>query len=62
MTETDTNTDFDRFNNERTAANEMRSELFFITGLLKFDNPEVADRLEKALDKHKQERDQTWGF
>jgi len=62
MTETDTTTDFDRFNNERTAANAMRSELCFITGLLKFDNPEVAERIQKALDTHKQERDQAWGF
>lgn len=62
MTETETNTDYDRFNNERNAANAMRDELFFITGLLKLDNPEVSERIEKTLNKHKQERDQVWGF
>jgi hypothetical protein len=62
MTDTDTTTDFERFNNERTAANAMRDELCFITGLLKLDSPEVSDRIQKALDKHKQERDQVWGF
>ena len=62
MTETKTNTDYDRFIKERDAANEMRGELCFITGLLKLDNPEVSERIEKALNKHKQERDQVWGF
>ena len=62
MTDTDITTDFERFNNERTAANAMRDELFFITGLLTFDNPEVAERIQKTLDTHKQERDQVWGF
>jgi hypothetical protein len=62
MTDTDTTTDFDRFNNERNAANAMRDELCFITGLLNLDSPEVSDRIQKALDKHKQERDQVWGF
>jgi len=62
MTET-TDTEknyFDMFIKESTAASDMRYELCYITGLLTFDNPEIKERLEKVLAKHKEDRDQHW--
>tara|TARA_R110000803_G_scaffold107389_1_gene175525 strand:- start:83 stop:271 length:189 start_codon:yes stop_codon:yes gene_type:complete len=61
MTDTYTtteNTDRDRFIKESNAATAMRLEISYITGLS--SDPEISRRLEKALDKHKQERDQSW--
>jgi hypothetical protein len=61
MTETNTtteNTDRDRFIKESNAATAMRLEISYITGLS--SDPEISKRLEEVLDKHKQDRDQSW--
>ena len=61
MTKTDTtteNTDRDRFIKESNAATAMRLEISYITGLS--SDPEISKRLEEVLDKHKQDRDQSW--
>ena len=59
---TTTKTDREKFDKERRAANAMRDELSFISGLLKYDNPEVSDRIQKALDNHREEREQDLWF
>ena len=48
------------FIKESRAASDMRYELCYITGLLTFDNSEIKERLEKVLEKHKEDRDKHW--
>lgn len=60
MTETDTNTDQNKFNTERKAAQAMRDDLFFLVGWTQADQPEIAKRLEAILKQHAESREQNW--
>ena len=62
MTKTNTTeqTDLARFHKERNAASDMRLEISYLTGLAKYDSPEISERLEKILEKHDQEREENW--
>lgn len=60
MTETDTNTDQNKFNTERKAAQAMRDDLFFLVGWTQVDQPEIAKRLEAILKQHAESREQNW--
>jgi hypothetical protein len=53
-------TDFEKLQEERTAATLLRDELSFLVGWTKADNPDVAEKLEKALKMHEEARCQDW--
>ena len=53
-------TDFEKLTEERSAATLLRDELCFLIGLTKADNPEIAEKLEKALKMHEEARCQEW--
>ena len=42
-------TDFEKLQEERTAATLLRDEIAFIIGFTKASNPEISEGLEKAL-------------
>lgn len=52
--------DYKRFTKEREAASDLRVAMAEVSGYLKSENPEVSDMIQKALDKHKEERQQYW--
>ena len=54
------NTDFEKLTEERSAATLLRDELCFLIGWTKADNPEIAEKLEKALKMHEEARCQEW--
>jgi len=57
MTETTTETTIqDKLYKERKAADEMRSDLFFLVGWTKMDNPDISRRLEDILKNHGRNR------
>ena len=53
-------TDFEKLTEERSAATLLRDELCFLIGWTKADNPEIAEKLEKALKMHEEARCQEW--
>jgi len=53
-------TDFEKLQEERAAATLLRDELSFLVGWTKADNPDVAEKLEKALKMHEENRCQDW--
>ncbi len=53
-------TDFEKLQEERSAATLLRDELSFLVGWTKADNPEIAEKLEKALKMHEEARCQDW--
>jgi|TARA_A100001391_G_scaffold141334_1_gene99181 hypothetical protein len=53
-------TDFEKLQEERAAATLLRDELSFLVGWTKSDNPEIAEKLEKALKMHEEARCQDW--
>jgi len=53
-------TDFEKLTEERNAATLLRDELSFLVGWTKADNPDVAEKLEKALKMHEENRCQDW--
>jgi len=53
-------TDFEKLQEERAAATLLRDELSFLVGWTKADNPDVAEKLEKALKMHEEGRCQDW--
>ena len=53
-------TDFEKLQEERAAATLLRDELSFLVGWTKADNPDVAEKLEKALQMHEVARCQDW--
>jgi len=57
-----TKTDYDKFSKERNAANDLRVSLSFVQGCLRGSDPEAAELIQEALDKHKQEREQNLWF
>lgn len=59
---TTTKTDYDKFSKERNAATDLRVSLAYVSGYLKSENPEAAELIQKALDKHQQDREQDLWF
>ncbi len=57
---TETKTDLDKFFKERSAATAMRDDLHFLVGWTMADNPEIAERLQKILKQHEENREQNW--
>ena len=53
-------TDFEKLTEERSAATLLRDEISFMIGWTKADNPEISERLEKALKMHEEARCQDW--
>ena len=53
-------TDFEKLTEERSAATLLRDELCFLIGWTKSDNPDIAEKLEKALKMHEEARCQDW--
>ena len=53
-------TDSEKLREERTAATLLRDELSFLVGWTKADNPDVAEKLEKASKMHEEARCQDW--
>ena len=49
-------TDFEKLTEERSAATLLRDEISFMIGWTKADNPEISERLEKALKMHEEAR------
>ena len=56
---TTTKTYYDKFFRERNAASELHTSLAYVCGYFQRENPEVVELIEKALDKHKQDREQS---
>ncbi len=53
-------TDFEKLQEERTAATLLRDEISFIIGFTKASNPEISEGLEKALKMHETARCKDW--
>tara|TARA_R100000005_G_scaffold48450_1_gene23198 strand:+ start:175 stop:348 length:174 start_codon:yes stop_codon:yes gene_type:complete len=53
-------TDFEKLQEERAAATLLRDELAFLVGWTKADNPEISEKLKKALKMHEEARCQDW--
>ena len=53
-------TDFEKLTEERSAATLLRDEISFMIGWTKADNPEISERLEKALKMHEEVRCKDW--
>tara|TARA_R110002049_G_scaffold281770_1_gene461430 strand:+ start:69 stop:242 length:174 start_codon:yes stop_codon:yes gene_type:complete len=53
-------TDFEKLQEERTAATLLRDEIAFIIGFTKASNPEISEGLEKALKMHETARCKDW--
>ena len=53
-------TDFEKLQEERTAATLLRDEIAFIIGFTKASNPEISEGLEKALKMHEEARCKDW--
>jgi len=53
-------TDFEKLQEERTAATLLRDEISFIIGFTKASNPEISEGLEKALKMHEAARCKDW--
>ena len=53
-------TDYEKLLEERNAATHLRDEISFLVGWTKADDPEISERLEKALKKHEENRCQEW--
>ena len=53
-------TDFDKLLKERNAAQFLRDDICFIVGTCSADNPDIAEKLEKALASHQKIRCQDW--
>ena len=53
-------TDFEKLQEERTAATLPRDEISFIIGFTKASNPEISEGLEKALKMHEAARCKDW--
>ena len=56
---TTTKTYYDKFFKERNAASELHASLAYVCGYFQRENPEIVELIEKALDKHKQDREQS---
>jgi hypothetical protein len=50
----------DKWRTEQSAAAELRIELSAVIGHCEAKNPEIADMIQKALDKHSEEKEQSW--
>ena len=59
-TTTTRRSDFDKFTKERSAAQVMRDDLFFLMGWIKSDCPHGAKALARILNAHEQNREQEW--
>jgi len=53
-------TDFEKLQEERSAAVLLRDDICFIIGSCRSDNPDISERLEAALAAHSDNRCQDW--
>jgi len=58
--ELDEKSDFQKLTKERSAAVLLRDDICFIIGCVQNDEPDIAERLEKALAVHAENRCQYW--
>jgi hypothetical protein len=56
----DTKTDYDKFTTERNAATDLRMKLAYASGVARVVDPELADMIDEALKKHREEREENW--
>ncbi len=62
MPMSDTKTDYEKFNTERNAASDLRMKLAYASGVARVVDPELADMIDEALKKNREEREQDYWF